>query len=164
MYKKQYSTNYKQNRTKICSKLKIHLIKITETLKKKMKEANRSLKVYDDLYISLESILKTMSSMLVKNKREKIELVQERTLPKYGASMIKINNKHLGIDRHEKSLLRQGSKEGPYSNNIETNMVSIRFLDSMQILIDCQRKYFIRMVDNVIKIRMINRVSNFSFF
>jgi molecular chaperone GrpE (heat shock protein) len=158
LFRENYTQKYKTTRNNICHNLDSNIIKIKETLKRKIEQAKKSDKVYFDLYESLDSILQKMNNIVSKNNKEKIKLQEEQKLPKYGNSMIKLNNKHLGIGQETKNYLRQGSKDGPKNNFIETNSVSINFLDSMKSMILYKRKYFIRMVDIALKTRFINKV------
>jgi hypothetical protein len=155
----QYSKNYKDCRSKICSLLSQNLYKISETMKKKLKQVKKSFKVYEKLYGSLNLILNTMNNLVKNTKIQKYKLKKQQSMPEYSNSLIKIRNKHCEVS--DKDYLRKASKEGREKNFIATNSISIGFLDSIKIVVWNKRKYFYRLVDYVSKIVIMNQV-NFS--
>ena len=127
-------------------------------MKKKIKEVKKSFKIYLKLFDSLNLILNTMNKLVKNTKLEKYKLRKEQSMPDYGNSLIKIRNKHNSLNQNQQNYRKKASKQGDKNKYIETNSVSIGFLDSIKIVVWNKRKYFFRLCDYVSKIILMNQV------
>lgn len=156
VYIAQYTREYKRVRSQLSSALGKMLDEVSGAAQRKITQVKTSYRVYSGFKQSTTALLGVMTKNLRTSSATKYRLQKRQSISGKDGSLIRIRNKHCGIEHSQQRLCR--SKNTEPEPKPQTEAVMMDFADSMHAVVRNERSYLLRLVEYSSKVVVLTKV------